>query len=142
MTMRPTILSVLLLIAVPSMAQRGTDPNRSAPDSVVCFTMQEAELIHDTLWSAVNHRRARVVAAAMIGNLEQQLDAALRREQDQRSRADRLASGEGQAFAEVDQLKRDVAFWKRKANARGWRAFFAGLILGGGAGYGANELRP
>ena len=131
--MRPTILSIMLLFTVPSMAQR---------DSVVCFTMQEAELIHDTLWSAVNHRRARVVAAAMIGNLEQQLDAALRREQDQRSRADRLASGEGQAFAEVDQLKRDVVFWKRKANGRGWRAFFAGLFLGGSAGYGANELRP
>ena len=104
--------------------------------------MQEAELIHDTLWSAVNHRRARIIQAAMIGNLEQQLEAALRREQDQRSRADRLASGEGQAFAEVDQLKQQVAFWRRKANGRGWRAFFLGLFLGGGAGYGANELRP
>jgi len=137
--MRPTILSILLLITVPSMAQRNSI---GKADTIVCFTMAEAELIHDTLWSAVNHRRARVVAAAMIGNLEQQLEAALRREQDQRSRADRLASGEGQAFAEVDQLKRDVAFWKRKANGRGWRAFFLGLFLGGGAGYGANELKP
>lgn len=142
MTMRPAILSILLLITVPSMAQRDGLVCFPASDSVVCFSMTEARLIHDTLWSAVNHRRARVVAAAMIGNLEQQLEAALRREQDQRSRADRLASGEGQAFAEVDQLKRDVAFWKRKANGRGWRAFFAGVILGGAAGYGANELRP
>ena len=131
--MRPTILSILLLITVPSMAQR---------DSIVCFTMAEAELIHDTLWSAVNHRRARVVAAAMIGNLEQQLEAALRREQDQRSRADRLASGGGQAFAEVDQLKRDVAFWKRKARRNFWKGFITGNITGGAAGYGANELRP
>lgn len=132
--MRPTILSILLLIAVPSMAQR---------DSVVCFTMAEAELIHDTLWSAVNHRRARVIAAAMIGNLEQQLDAALRREQDQRSRADRLASGEGQAFAEVDQLKRDVEFWKRKARRAFWWGFGLGNATGGAAGYGASEgLRP
>ena len=131
--MRPTILSILLLITVPSMAQR---------DSVVCFTMQEAELIHDTLWSAVNHRRARVVASAKIWNLEARLEAALIREADEKARADRMSKSDGKLDAKVKELEGDVAFWKRKANARGWRAFFAGVILGGAAGYGANELRP
>ena len=112
------------------------------PADTICLRIARVLQATDSLWASVDHREDLRIAARVIGGLTVELDAALRREQDQRSRADRLASGEGQAFAEVDQLKRDVEFWKRKANGRGWRAFFAGVILGGAAGYGANELRP
>ena len=46
------------------------------------------------------------------------------------------------AVAGEQQAVKDVEFWRRKANGRGWRAFFAGLIFGGAAGYGVNELKP
>jgi hypothetical protein len=124
------IIAVLLSLSAP------------AQDSLICFTRAEAEQIHDTVWSAVNHRRARIIMAAMIGNLEQQLASALVREEAERNRADRNAQELAPALTTVEQLTKDAAFWKRKAKGRGLRGFFAGLVLGGAAGYGTNELMP
>ncbi len=129
--MRPTILSILLLITVPSMAQR---------DSVVCFTMAEAELIHDTLWSAVNHRRARVVASAKIWNLETRLKEALIREADEKARADRMSKSVAGSVTAADQYRKDAEFWEVKAKRRGWIGWGLGLLTAFIGYLGAQEL--
>lgn len=129
--MRPTILSILLLIAVPSMAQR---------DTLVCFTMAEAELIHDTLWSAVNHRRARVVAAAMIGNLEQQLEAALIREADEKARADRMSKSVAGSVTAADKYRKDAEFWEVRAGRNTGKGIAIGVGISVAAYFGGREL--
>ena len=112
------------------------------PADTICLRIARVLQATDSLWASVDHREDLRIAARVIGGLTVELDAALRREQDQRSRADRLANSDGKLDAKIEELEGDVEFWKRKANGRGWRAFFAGLIFGGGAGYGANELKP
>ena len=134
MTMRLALVPLLLL----PLSMRAQTPR----DSIVCFTMAEAELIHDTVWSAVNHRRARIIQAAMITNLERQLADQKLITMAERQRAENAEAVVADAVAGEQQAVKDVEFWRRKANGRGWRAFFAGLIFGGAAGYGVNELKP
>jgi len=111
---------MLLACATPSCAQ-------PAPrDTLVCFTLEEAGLLHDTLWTAVSHRRARVVQAALIGTLRQQLKAAEGRELLERQRADANARAIG--------VPCDSAEWERKARQR-WRYLVGGVVVGGVATY-------
>jgi competence protein ComGC len=131
MTMRPAILSILLLITVPSMAQR---------DGIVCFTMAEAELIHDTLWSAVNHRRARVVASAKIWNLETRLKEALIREADEKARADRMSKSVAGSVTAADQYRKDAEFWEVRAGRNTGKGIAIGVGISVAAYFGGREL--
>ena len=131
MTMRPAILSILLLITLPSMAQR---------DSIVCFTMAEAELIHDTLWSAVNHRRARVVASAKIWNLETRLKEALIREADEKARADRMSKSVAGSVTAADQYRKDAEFWEVRAGRNTGKGIAIGVGISVAAYFGGREL--
>jgi hypothetical protein len=135
MANRAHVLLLCLLSGTASLAQ-------PARDSLVCFTVSEAYEILDTLHSGIDHRRARQILSVMYAkqvgitrSLQVDVDSLKAWRTD-----DHQVTAE--AIRLRDQAVSDAAFWKRKANARGWRAFFAGLILGGGAGYGANELRP
>lgn len=88
----------------------------------MCFTLEQAGLLHDTLWSGVSHRRARVLQAALIGTLRQQLQACEGREALERQRAD--------ANAMIPQgAPCDSSEWRRKARQR-WRYLVAGVVVG------------
>ncbi len=87
----------------------------------MCFTLREAGLLHDTLWTAVSHRRARVLQAALIGTLRQQLQACEGREVLERQRADANARAIG--------VPCDSSEWQRKARQR-WRYLVAGVVVG------------
>ena len=130
--MRLLFLLVLLLLrpcVTPSSAQ-------SRPrDTVVCFTLDEAGLIHDSLWSAANHRSKRAIYLAMVRNLNEQLTSAEERERLERTRANENARALvacSTRAAEVDDLQ-------RKARQR-LRLFGGGLVLGGAITFIATEL--
>lgn len=113
---RRLALPLLLLCATPSYAQ-------PAPrDTLVCFTVEEAGLLHDTLWSGVSHRRARVLQAVMLSKLRQQLQACEGRELLERQRADANARG-------LQVPPCDSSEWQRKARQR-WRYLVAGVVVG------------
>lgn len=112
---RLLVLPLLLVCATPSYGQQ-------APrDTLVCFTLEQAGLLHDTLWSGVSHRRARVLQAALIGTLRQQLQACEGREVLERQRADANARAIG--------VPCDSSEWERKARQR-WRYLVAGVVVG------------
>jgi hypothetical protein len=129
--MRHYLLALLLLLlcATPSSAQ----PAR--PDTLVCFTLDEAGLIHDTLWSAANHRRSRAIYAGMLSNLRLQLKGCEEREALERTRATLNAQVMNDAAARCS----DVEEWRRKARQRG-RLFGGGLVLGGAVTFLLTEL--
>ncbi len=114
-------LSLLLLCATPSYGQR------AAADTLVCFSLAEAGLLHDTLWSGVDHRRARVLQAAMIGTLREQLKGCETREALERQRADANARGLVPAPAAPCDSER----YRRQR----WQYLAAGLLGGAMATY-------
>jgi hypothetical protein len=131
--MRLLFLLVLLLplpCATPSSAQ-----SRPPRDTVVCFTLDEAGLIHDSLWSAANHRSKRAIYLTMVRNLNEQLNSAEERERLERTRANENARALvacSTRAAEVDDLQ-------RKARQR-LRLFGGGLVLGGAVTFMATEI--
>lgn len=113
----------------------------SASDTI-CFRVGDIMRATDSLWAAVDHRERLRIAAMVIAGLDAELEKALIREAAQRDRAAAAEAMVSGAVAGKEEAERDAQFWRKKANGRGWRAFFAGLVLGGGLGYGANELKP
>ena len=108
----------------------------------ICLRVGDIMRATDSLWAGVDHRDKLRIAAMVIAGLTGEVEGALTREaawRDRAAAAEAMVSG---AVAGKEEAEKDAAFWERKARGRGWRAFFAGLVLGGGVGYGANELKP
>ena len=83
--------------------------------------------VNDSLWSGVDHRHKRVVAARLIAQYDAELKASQRREELHRTRAD-IASGDvSKAVTAADQATKDADFWEVKAKRRGWLRFLEGF---------------
>lgn len=110
------------------------------PRDTICFTVGEMLTVNDSLWSGVDHRHKRVVAARLIAQYDAELKASQRREELQRTRAD-IASGDvSRAVTAADQAGKDADFWKGKAKRRGWVGWGLGLLTAFLGYLGAQEL--
>jgi hypothetical protein len=102
--------------------------------------------VRDTIWQAVNHRRALAYYIAEVDKLEQLLASAEAREAAERSRGDSLARVVGEAVTGRDRAitdaSIDVARADRKGRGKFWWGFVAGALSGGGVGYTARDLKP
>jgi len=116
-----------------------------APAQVV-LTREEALQVRDTIWQAVNHRRALAYYIAEVDKLEQLLASAEAREAAERSRGDSLARVVGDAVTGRDRAITDASIDVARAERKGRRGFrwgFAiGTLFGGGIGYTARDLKP
>jgi hypothetical protein len=129
--MRHYLLALLPLLAcaTPSSAQQ------PRPDTLVCFTLEEAGVIHDSLWAASRHRDKVKVYRDMVRTLDAMLTSAERREALERKRADsnlQALTGCATRSMEIDELQ-------RKVRQRG-RLFGGGLVLGGAVTFLLTEL--
>lgn len=89
--------------------------------------------LHDTLWTGVDHRRARFMLAARLGTLEA-AHSKLAEERNLQVARNKLLTGSlGAALEDADKARKDMTFWERKAKGRGRRGFVLGLLtaLGG-----------
>jgi hypothetical protein len=115
-------------------------------DAQVVLTREEALQVRDTVWQAVNHRRALAYYRAEVDKLEQLLASAKAREQAERSRADSLATIIAQAVTGRDRAitdaSIDVARAERKGRGKFWWGFAIGALSGGGVGYTVRDMKP
>lgn len=113
-------LALLLSFGTQSFAQPGSGDQPHRDSTVVWFYLNEAGLLHDTIWSGVNHRREKALVYTMLRNRIEALatcdeELAQAREDNQRLRAsvtdvlaDRDAEREGRQEAEQAKKGR---FW-------------------------------
>lgn len=116
-----------------------------APAQVV-LTREEAMQVRDTVWQAINHRRALAYYRAEVDKLEQLLASAKAREQAEQSRADSLAAIIAQAVTGRDRAMMDASIDVARAERKARRSFRWGLALGalfgGGVGYTVKDMKP
>ena len=133
MANRVHVLLLFLLSGTASLAQ-------PARDSLVCFTVSEAYEILDTLHSGIDHRRARHILSVMYAK-QVGITRSLQVDVDSLTawRADG-AEATAEALRIRDQAVSDAAFWKGKANRRGWVGWGLGLLTAFLGYLGAQEL--
>jgi hypothetical protein len=129
--MRNTITAACIALSMTASAQR---------DSLVCFTVSEAYEILDTLHSAVEHRRARIILGTMYSK-QVQVSKSYAVEADSLRawrKADQLSNAESMRIR--DQAVKDAEFWERKAKGKGWRGFGIGILVAVGGYFGGVAL--
>jgi hypothetical protein len=130
---RILLLSLLLPLYAPAQVQQ-------------LFTREELIQVRDTVWQAVNHRRALAYYRAEVDKLEQLLASAEAREAAERSRGDSLAAIVGDAVTGRDRAimdaSIDVARADRKGRGKFWLGFILGNITGAGTGYTIRDMKP
>ena len=120
---------MLLAFARASSAQQGGE-------RTVCFTIDEAKEIGDTLWSRLDDREKRRIAHVIIARLNEQA-AGYERDMDVlRGQIAPLMASEASAREGKRLAKDDALMWKTKAKGRGGRGMLIGLPLGGLVTYG------
>lgn len=131
-------LVLLLLCASPSFGQPGS--NRPHPDSlVVCFTLAEAELINDTLWSGVDRRRAYAILWVMYRNAERAGRSAEQDLKDVRALLSACRDAEAVERQAREKAEKDGDKARRRGDVRFWVGLGLGALGGGGATYGATR---
>lgn len=133
--MRALVLLTLLAIARASFAQ---SPNES--DRVVCFSIEEAQAIGDTLWSRLDDREKRRLARVIIARLEASTRSHEREQSILRAQIAPLAEGQAAAREEARQANEEALRWRLKARGRGGRGFVVGVGIGALATIGALSL--
>ena len=106
---------------------------------VVCFTLAEAELINDTLWSGVDRRRAYAILWAMYRNAEK---AGRGAEDDLKAvRAVLAACRDAEAVerAARERAEQEADRVRRRGDVRFWVGLGLGALGGGGATYGVTR---
>lgn len=134
-------LALLLLFAGRSFGQSGSgEPPRDS--LVVCFTIAEAMLINDSLWTGVDRRRAHAILAAMYSRAEQagkgaERDLGLCRDALKACRLSEEVERRGREEAEAEVVKE-----RKRGKAKWWTGAVVGGLAGGGLVYGlARALR-
>lgn len=128
-------------IGTASFAQFGSSPTPPPQDSlVVCFTVGEAQMIGDTLWSRLDQRdKARI--AHTIVQRQREIEASYQRDLDRaQAQIAPLMASEAQLRVKVDAERAEAVRWKLKAKGRGSRGLLLGIGLGGLATYGGLRL--
>lgn len=120
--MRALVLLTLLAIARASFAQ---SPNEG--DRVVCFTIEEAQAIGDTLWSRLDDREKRRIARAIVARLQASAMSYERELAILRAQIAPLAEGQAAAREEARLSNEEALRWRLKARGRG-------LVVGVGIG--------
>ena len=124
---------MLMAIGAASSAQSGSD-------RVVCFTLEEAKEIGDTLWSRLDDREKRRIAQIIIRKAEEAADAAVKEADRLRASVAPLAESEAAARTEAEAERQDALAWQLKARGRGGRGLVVGIGLGALATYGGLRL--
>lgn len=103
---------------------------------MVCFTVDEAKEVGDTLWSRLDDREKRRLAHIIIARLNEQA-AGYERDMDRmQAQIAPLMASEASAREGERLAKDDALMWKTKAKGRGGRGMLIGLPLGGLVTYG------
>lgn len=132
------VLLTLLAFARASYAQPGSDPCPCL--GMVCFTVDEAKEVGDTLWSRLDDREKRRLAHIIIARLNEQA-AGYERDMDRvQAQIAPLMASEASAREGERLAKDDALMWKTKAKGRGGRGVLIGFPLGAAATYGGLKL--
>ena len=107
---------------------------------MVCFTIDEAKEVGDTLWSRLDDREKRRLAHVIVARLEDQAAGYERQLDGYRGQIAPLMESEASANKRAKWAEDDAMTWKLKAKGRGGRGFIIGLPIGGLATYGGLRL--
>ncbi len=124
---------MLMAIGAASSAQSGSD-------RVVCFTVDEAKEIGDTLWSRLDDREKRRIAQIIIRKSDQAIADAVMEADRLRASLAPLVESEAAARVEAEVRRDEALSWQLKARGRGGRGLVLGIGLGGLATYGGLRL--
>lgn len=106
----------------------------------VCFDMEEAKAIEDTLWDRLSQRERRAIAFRILVNRTEAAESAEREAEALRGVVGRLTDAVASKQAETDASKAEALSWQLKAKGRGGRGLLIGIPVGGLASYGALRL--
>lgn len=106
----------------------------------MCFTVEEAKEIGDTLWSRLDDREKRRIAHVIIARLNEQADGYERDMDRVQAQIAPLMASEASAIERAKWAEDDLVRWKLKARGRGGRGLLIGIPIGGLATYGGLRL--
>lgn len=129
---------MLLSGARASYAQSGSDPCPCL--GMVCFDMEEAKAIEDTLWDRLSQRERRMIAWRIMQNRTEAAESASREADGLRATIAPLRASEAESRAAEAQAKDEALMWQLKAKGRGGRGLLVGIPLGALATYGGLKL--
>lgn len=132
------LLAMLLSGGRASFAQSGSEPCPCL--GKVCFDMEEAKAIEDTLWDRLSQRERRAIAFRILANRTEAAESAEREAEALRGVVGRLTTAAATERAESDASKAEALSWQLKAKGRGGRGLLIGIPLGGLATYGGLRL--
>lgn len=132
------VLPTLLVFAQASFAQPGSDPCPCL--GMVCFTVDEAKEIGDTLWSRLDDREKRRLAHIIISRLNEQAQGYGRDMDRLRAQIEPLMASEASANERARWAEDDALTWKTRAKGRVGRGILIGVPIGGGLTYGGLRL--
>jgi len=129
---------MLLSGARASYAQSGSEPCPCL--NMVCFDMEEAKAIEDTLWDRLSQRERRAIAFRILANRTEAAESAEREAEALRGVVGRLTAAVASKQAETDASKAEALSWQLKARGGGGRGLLIGIPVGGLATYGGLRL--